>query len=263
MNHRENTLSLLRRQGYEFMPPEFSLCPKLVEDFHRCENTELDYHEYFGSPWKHAPGPKPIADHAAAWRAYYDEIPPNMFIDGMGVGHVSYPTSMHMNQMIHPLESADSLEEIAAYPLPEFSADEADRLRPYVEDIHRSGNASIASMHCTVWETSWYIRSMEQLMMDMAAEPELAALMLDRITDMSLSKALIYARAGVDLLFLGDDVGMQQTTMMSDAMYSEWLKPRLKKIISAAKAVKPDLIVLYHSCGYVEPFIPHLIDAGI
>lgn len=27
--------------------------------------------------------------------------------------------------------------------------------------------------------------------------------------------------------------------------------------------MKPDIVVLYHSCGFVTPFIPHLIDAGV
>ena len=29
------------------------------------------------------------------------------------------------------------------------------------------------------------------------------------------------------------------------------------------KEVRPDIIVIYHSCGYIESFINYLIDAGI
>ena len=29
------------------------------------------------------------------------------------------------------------------------------------------------------------------------------------------------------------------------------------------KEVRPDIIVIYHSCGSIEPFINYLIDAGI
>ena len=45
--------------------------------------------------------------------------------------------------------------------------------------------------------------------------------------------------------------------------YCIWLKPRLRQVIDAARAVKPELIVFYHTCGYVLPLIGHLIDAGI
>ena len=37
----------------------------------------------------------------------------------------------------------------------------------------------------------------------------------------------------------------------------------LKKIIDEVKKINPEVIVFYHSCGFVEPLIPHLIEAGI
>ncbi len=56
---------------------------------------------------------------------------------------------------------------------------------------------------------------------------------------------------------------MQHTIMMSEELYRTWLLPRLKRIISAAKAIKPDILIIYHSCGFVEPMIPYLIEAGV
>jgi hypothetical protein len=46
-------------------------------------------------------------------------------------------------------------------------------------------------------------------------------------------------------------------------MYRDWLKPRLKRVIDAAKAVKPDILIQYHSCGYVTPLVGDLVEAGI
>ena len=51
--------------------------------------------------------------------------------------------------------------------------------------------------------------------------------------------------------------------MMSEELYCRWIKPRLKKIIDAVKAINPDILIFYHSCGFIEPMIPHLIEAGI
>lgn len=56
---------------------------------------------------------------------------------------------------------------------------------------------------------------------------------------------------------------MQRTIMMSKNLYQTWLKPRLKKVVDAARAIRPDVIIFYHSCGFVEPFIEDLIEAGI
>ena len=51
--------------------------------------------------------------------------------------------------------------------------------------------------------------------------------------------------------------------MMSTDMYREWLKPRLAKVIAAAKRIKPDILISYHSCGYITPFIDDLIEIGV
>lgn len=51
--------------------------------------------------------------------------------------------------------------------------------------------------------------------------------------------------------------------MMSLEMYRLWLKPRLKRVIDAAKRIKKDIIIQYHSCGYVQPLIADWLEAGI
>lgn len=262
---RENLLRLLRRQGFETIPPEFVLCPHLVDVYHEREKSELPYDEYFQMPWKNVTSLVPDNDdrtrfapyHAAAGLDVHSEV------DEWGVGHRATPTSMHMTQMFCPLKDAGSEEEILAYPLPTYSAEGNPGLAQEVSALKAKGIAPVGNMQMTIWETAWYIRGMENLMMDMFCGEPMAEILLDRVTEMSLSRAELYARAGVDILFLGDDIGMQHTVMMKEEMYTEWLKPRLTKIIRAAKAINPDLLVFYHSCGYVEPFIPHLIEAGI
>lgn len=116
---------------------------------------------------------------------------------------------------------------------------------------------------CTIWETAWYLRSMDELFVDMALEDEKAVWLLDRITDLACFRARKFAEAGVDILGLGDDIGMQDAPMISSEMCQQWLKPRLAKVISAAKEVNPELLISYHSCGFVKPFIGDLIDAGV
>ena len=100
-------------------------------------------------------------------------------------------------------------------------------------------------------------------MIDMAMDDEKATFLLDKITDFACYRAEKFAEAGVDILGLGDDIGMQESIMMSEDMYRTWLKPRLTKVISAAKNIKPDIIIQYHSCGFITPLISDLIDAGV
>jgi uroporphyrinogen decarboxylase len=74
---------------------------------------------------------------------------------------------------------------------------------------------------------------------------------------------MLASRAGVDIIQLGDDIGMQQTIMMSVDLWRTWLKPRLAEVIRAGRKIKPDLVIFYHSCGYVLPFLDDLIEIGI
>ncbi|HJD03652.1 MAG TPA: uroporphyrinogen decarboxylase family protein [Candidatus Mediterraneibacter caccogallinarum] len=97
----------------------------------------------------------------------------------------------------------------------------------------------------------------------MMEEDEMAVYLLDKITELAKIRAKAYVEAGADVIYLGDDIGMQHTIMMSEDLYCTWLKPRLTDIISYIKSLNPEVIVFYHSCGFIEPLIPHLIDAGV
>ena len=262
MTPRENLLKGLRRQGFESIPYVFSLCPELEAVYREKTGGELPYDEYFGFALRDLPWMYPISTAPEPYLPYYPELDESTRIDWWGVGHRMTPTAVHA-QMIHPLAHADSEEEIAAYPLPEFREEENAAIFERAAALRAQGLASVGQMQMTVWETSWYIRGMENLMMDMASDDPMAELLLNRVEERAIRRAEIFAKAGTDILYLGDDVGMQKAVMMSEELYTTWLKPRLANVIAAAKAIKPDMLVFYHSCGYVEPFIPHLIEAGV
>ena len=259
---RENLLRMMRRQGYDTLDPEFFLCPQLIEVFKEKEKTDLNYCDYFKMPWRRLPDLKPENDDRSRFEPYfkgerYDEI------DEWGVGHYWTPTSMHMSNMVAPLRDVDSEEVLQSFPLPVYSELHNEGLAAEAQALKDRGIAVIGNMQCTIWETAWYLRGMEPLMMDMASEDPMADIMLDRIMETSLAKAKLYARAGADFLYLGDDVGTQKALLMSARMYRDYLKPRLKKIIDEVKAINPDILVVYHTCGYVEPLIRDLMEAGI
>ena len=69
--------------------------------------------------------------------------------------------------------------------------------------------------------------------------------------------------ADVDVLELGDDVGTQRGMMFDPGLWRSLLRGRLARVVAAAKAVKPDILLFYHSDGQVYDIIPDLIDLGI
>lgn len=270
---RENLLRLYRKEGAEQAPVGMHLCPSLEEEFKRRYPAATDYLTHFGAPYRIIYDPGFAWNFDEVWRIperdvdwhdfYPDGFDYDKKFDGWGVAHEDNPNSEHMTRMHHPMKNFDSLEEMEAYPWPDFHGMDFSYLPEKVREIQEKGLAVFVWAECTIWETAWYLRSMDELFVDMAMEDEKAPYLLDKITELACFRAEKFAAAGVDILGLGDDIGMQSSPMMSNEMYQTWLKPRLAKVIAAAKAVKPDILISYHSCGFVEPFINDLIEVGV
>lgn len=266
MTERENFFSIIRRTGYERVPASYDLCPFLQETCTDKIATLLEEIHFTPTPMINAPG-IPVKDpDTEKFRKYYDNLKEGATIDIYGIANEpGSAAAMHMTHMRHPLEEMETVEEMEAYPFPEFVASQeliektlADNLALKAQDKVICGN-----MQCTVWETAWYLRGMEMLMMDMMAEEDTAAFVLDKVTELAIQRAEFFVKTGADTLYFGDDIGMQKTIMMSEELYCTWLKPRIKRVIDAARAINPDVIIFYHSCGFVEPFIKHLIEVGV
>ena len=263
MTNRENFLSLLRRTGYEWVPVEFSLCPYLIERVQK-ELGAGDYQEYFSFPWRMVEDIRLPGHDVEQYRKFYQRpLADGADIDTWGVGHEKSPHSMHMTYMRHPLEDAEDLEDLQKYPFPDFTHGENAHQKEQADALKKRDLIAVGNMQTTIWETAWYLRGMENLFCDMMAEEDTAEFLLDKVLEISMIRARSYAEAGVDVIYFGDDIGMQQTIMMSEELYCRWLKPRLTRLVDMVKAINPDILVFYHSCGFIEPFIPHLIEAGI
>lgn len=263
MTNRENFFGAMRRTGYERAMADFSLCPSLIEQVERRFGTR-DYAELFHFPWRFVDDLKLINHDTEKYRPYFlKPLSQDSYIDLWGVGHEYSPNSMHMTRMRYPLENAESVEDIIHYPFPDFANADGSHQRKQVESIKARDLIAVGSMPMTIWECSWYLRGMENLFCDMMMEDEMATYLLDKVTELAIIRATAFAKAGVDVLYLGDDIGMQHTLMMSTDIYCKWLKPRLKAVIDAAREIKPDILVQYHSCGFIEDFIPHLIEVGV
>lgn len=263
MTNRENFMSLIRKKGYEWVPVEFMLCPSLQEEMEKKIKT-ADYESYFGFPWRRVEDIKLPHQDREQYRSYFQPpLKEDGFIDEWGVGHEPSPNSMHMTYMRHPLEHVQSVEELEAYPFPDYANGSKEHQKAQVDSLKSRDLIAMGNMQCTIWETAWYLRSMEELFCDMMEENEIAEFIFDKVLEISKIRAKAFVDAGVDALFFGDDIGMQHSVMMSEELYIRWIKPRLKELIDFVKELNPEIIVFYHSCGFIEPFIPHLIEAGV
>jgi len=264
MTPRERLLTALRRERPDRIPKHLKLSPGLYEEFRRQTEAE-DVAEYFGLE------PRFVSISGTVqprdFSAYLVDVEGIESNDEWGVG--SIPSGLHhLARMVHPLRNAKSPRDIASYPWP-------DVLAPYrwravgggVEQCHSRGYPAIGcppgSCDGSLFETCWYLRGQEQLLVDIHENPDLAIALLDTVNNTMIEAARRLAQAGVDVLKLGDDVGAQQAMIVSPEMWREWFRPRLEAVIRAGKAINPKLLVYYHSDGNIEAIIPDLIEVGV
>ena len=96
---------------------------------------------------------------------------------------------------------------------------------------------------------------------DMLVNPLLVEVVLEHITEDNCFRSRRYAEAGMDMLRIGDNVGMEDRMTMHPEMWRRHLKPRLAKEISVVPDVQPDMPVWYHSDGTL--IIDDLIEVRV
>jgi uroporphyrinogen decarboxylase len=115
----------------------------------------------------------------------------------------------------------------------------------------------------TIWETAWALRGYEQMLMDLMVNPDLANRILDIPYQYHLTAAKNLVEMGVDMIWIGDDVGTQKAMLIAPDLWRQVLKPKVAEFIGALKAINPEIKVAYHSDGYIYPIIPDLIEIGL
>lgn len=115
----------------------------------------------------------------------------------------------------------------------------------------------------TIFECAWALRGYGRLMTDFLLDPDLAGRILDIPFHYHLTVARRLVEMGVDMIWLGDDVGAQSSMLISPSTWRRFLKPRMAHMIGDLKGINPDLRVAYHSDGKIDPIIPDLVDIGL
>ncbi len=119
------------------------------------------------------------------------------------------------------------------------------------------------SCRCSIFETAWYLRGMDQFMVDMLTNEALVDLFLDKIMEFPRQALLKYISMGADMVWMGDDVASQQGMMISPELWRRFFKPRYAELFRQFKAARPDIVIAYHSCGDCSAIIPDMIEIGL
>ena len=188
------------------------------------------------------------------------------YTDEWGIGWKSIPYTTpfgigrYTEMAFHPL--ADE-RVVASYAPPDPDRPELYKEAEWVIRNFKHEYWIVGVTVTTIFETAWALRGYERLLSDFVLNPELAECILDIPYRFHLAAAKRLVEMGVDMVWIGDDVGAQNRMLISPALWRKFLKPRLAEFIASLKNINPQVKVAYHSDGMIEPIIPELIEIGL
>jgi len=121
----------------------------------------------------------------------------------------------------------------------------------------------------TMWrlhylQAGMLLRGYEQFLIDLMVDKDLAHAMMDKLRQTYLKRIDAFLAAfgdWFDVVFLTDDLGTQQTGMISPAVYREMIYPYMAETVGRIKAAGKKVVM--HSCGAVSMFVPAFIEMGV
>ncbi len=133
------------------------------------------------------------------------------------------------------------------------------RLRP--SELDRDNNLIMAFVEIGVFERSYMLLGMEEALINYIAEPELMAELANTIADYKVRLIRrFYQACPFDILWYGDDWGTQRNLFVDVDTWRAIIKPATKKVYDCAKEL--GVIINQHSCGYIAPIIPDIVEMG-
>jgi uroporphyrinogen decarboxylase len=169
-----------------------------------------------------------------------------------------------------PLRGAETPADVEAYPRwpnmsdPRITAGKHEE----AEQHRRDGYAVVASLGPggRLFHTYSWLRGFDTWLTDMYDNQRLYHVLAERILEVGIAYVETFLPAVAefaDLVYMSDDLGTQQSLLMSPAAYRTFCKPYHRRLIEAINRVAPRAKVLMHSCGAISPVIPDLIEIGV
>jgi uroporphyrinogen decarboxylase len=186
-------------------------------------------------------------------------LPDGLYQDEWEITYKVGATGEFWHFVDHPLRDLESLED---YTFPDINAEgrfeEAERLsEKWGEEF-----AIAPWLNWGFFQMSWFLRGYEKFIHDLYTNPRFVDSLLDKILEFRIGQGKRFVEMGVDIVRIGDDIGVQTGMMINPNLWRKYFKPRLEKLIKTLKA-KRRVYIFYHSDGNIRQVIPDLIEIGV
>ncbi len=108
-----------------------------------------------------------------------------------------------------------------------------------------------------------YLTGMENMLIGMYEEPEWITDIFDTYlkTSLALAQKILDKGYEFDGILFFDDMGYKGSPFFSPECYRNLLKPYHKKVVDWAH--ERGLVAELHSCGFIEPLLPDVVETGV
>lgn len=123
----------------------------------------------------------------------------------------------------------------------------------------------IGNFHFSVYMAAQRLRGWENFMMDLIVNQTFAEALMDRLVASHMKwfeRFMGAAGEHIQIIMVGDDLGMQDGPQLSPELYRKVVKPYHKKLYQFIKN-NSDAYLFLHTDGAVYDFIPDFIEMGV
>lgn len=255
MNSRERIQSALAFEQPDRCPIFATYVPETEAKLRQVLNcTELDLGVFMGNDM--------VKDCVGLEMSFYGRPYPE-YTDGWGIKwrYAENQFCQFTEIAEHPL--AGDMSRLDTFQIPDPTEDaQYDNFRK-LKDLYGKEKWLTGSSQISIFEAAWYLRGLEQFMMDMALEPGYAEALMDKVMQFPLGASRKYIELGADMVWFGDDVSMQTGMIISPDMWRQFLKPRYATLFSAARQANPNIKIAYHSCGNCRAILDDMVEIGL
>ncbi len=190
-----------------------------------------------------------------------------IFLDSWGVGRKI--SNGYANLSTYPLQQAKSLDDIENYSWPDPKEEfDYTGLREHAQTLFNQ--AEYALVGCigspgNTFEQAWYLRGLSEFLLDMVMNKDMAHAIMRKVVDHRKISAELYLKEVgeyLDVVQVADDLGAQNTSLMSPDSYREMIKPYQAELIAHIKKFTKAKIY-HHSCGSIANILDDMIEIGI
>lgn len=194
--------------------------------------------------------------------------PHSPFIDSWGSGQ-SEVSPGEWFPGIHPLKEATTIQDLEEYPgWPDMK--DPTRVAHVPAAAAALAEANQYAILATPWllfplERAFAMQGMDTFLLNLAIYPDFARALLEKTAQLCKELMGPFLEAlgeNVDIIKIGDDLGTQDSLLMSPNMYREILKPIHADYISFIKE-RTKAKLFFHTDGDVVPLIDDFIEMGV